>query len=194
MNSQRFLPLIRSNLLPIALGIFGIILVILGLFQMVLNKPKSSPLVLQEAGEEKKLDIVVDIEGAVMSPGVYKVSADSRIVDVLAEAGGISEDANRDWVEKNINMAKKASDGLKIYIPRIGEEVLSISQNSAQAGAVININTASASDLESLPAVGPVTAQKIIDGRPYSQIGELIDRKIVGAATFEKIKDKISAD
>ena len=115
-------------------------------------------------------------------------------MDVLAEAGGISEDANRDWVEKNINMAKKASDGLKIYIPRIGEEVLSISQNSAQAGAVININTASASDLESLPAVGPVTAQKIIDGRPYSQIGELIDRKIVGAATFEKIKDKISAD
>jgi len=194
MNSQRFLPLIRSNLLPIALGIFGIILVTLGLFQMVLNKPKSSPLVLEEAGEEKKLDIVVDIEGAVMSPGVYKVSADSRIVDVLAEAGGISEDANRDWVEKNINMAKKASDGLKIYIPRIGEEVLSISQNSAQAGAVININTASASDLESLPAVGPVTAQKIIDGRPYSQIGELIDRKIVGAATFEKIKDKISAD
>ena len=194
MDSQRLLPLIRSNLLPIALGIFGIILVTLGLFQMVLNKPKSSPLVLEEAGEEKKLDIVVDIEGAVMSPGVYKVSADSRIVDVLAEAGGISEDANRDWVEKNINLAKKASDGLKIYIPRIGEEVLSISQNSAQAGAVININTASASDLESLPAVGPVTAQKIIDGRPYSQIGELIDRKIVGAATFEKIKDKISAD
>ena len=76
MNSQRFLPLIRSNLLPIALGIFGIILVILGLFQMVLNKPKSSPLVLEEAEEEKKLDIVVDIEGAVMSPGVYKVSAD----------------------------------------------------------------------------------------------------------------------
>ena len=194
MDSQRLLPLIRSNLLPIALGIFGIILVTLGLFQMVLNKPKSSPLVLEEAEEEKKLDIVVDIEGAVMSPGVYKVSADSRIVDVLAEAGGISEDANRDWVEKNINLAKKASDGLKIYIPRIGEEVLSISQNSAQAGAVININTASASDLESLPAVGPVTAQKIIDGRPYSQIGELIDRKIVGAATFEKIKDKISAD
>lgn len=185
---------VKQNFLPLALGGLGLLLVLIGIGQMLLNRPKASPLVFEEAKEKKTQEIMVDIEGAVLNPGVYKLSLDSRIVDVLAAAGGMSEDANRQWVEKNINLAKKASDGVKIYIPRMGEEILSVSAQSDQAGAVLNINTATISDLESLPGIGPVSAQKIIEGRPYSEIGELLDRKIVGQATFEKIKDKISAD
>lgn len=186
---------VRENYLPLGLGVLGILLVGLGVVQVILNKPQTAPLVFEDAKEEKQ-EIMVDIEGAVLNPGVYKLSADSRIVDALAAAGGMSEEADRLWMEKNINLAKKVSDGLKIYIPRAGEEILSLSeyQQTNKAGPILNINTASISDLESLPGIGPVTAQKIIDARPYSQTGDLLDRKIVGGATFEKIKDKISAD
>lgn len=194
MNSESITPILMRNIIPLALGVLGLVLLVLGVGQMLLNKRQSSPIVFEQAKEEKRQEIMVDIEGAVLNPGVYKLTSDSRIVDALAAAGGMSEEADREYVEKNINLAKKASDGLKIYIPRIGEEVLSLSAQTDQAGSVLNINTATISDLESLPGIGPVSAQKIIDARPYSEIGELLDRKIVGAATFEKIKDKISAD
>ena len=185
---------VRENYLPLGLGVVGLVLLVFGVAQMFLNKPQDSPIIFEEAKEEEKQKIMVDIEGAVLNPGVYELSEDSRIVDALALTGGMSEEADRTWVEKNINLAKKVSDGLKIYIPRTGEEVLSGSGQGDQTGPVLNINTASTSDLESLPGIGAVTAQKIIDARPYSQIGELVDRKIVGGATFEKIKDKISAN
>lgn len=195
MDSERIRLFARSNIIPLVLGGLGLILIIIGLSQLILNRPKASPLIFEEeAKEEKSQEIMVDIEGAILNPGVYKLSQNSRIVDALAAAGGMSEDADREYVEKNINLAKKASDGLKIYIPRIGEEVLSLSSETNKLGPVLNINTATISDLESLPGIGPVSAQKIIDGRPYQEIGELLDRKIIGASTFEKIKDKISAD
>ena len=57
---------------------------------------------------------------------------------------------------------------------------------------MVSVNSASQSELESLPGIGPVTAGKIIDGRPYNQVEELLERKIVGKATFEKIKNLIS--
>lgn len=182
---------IKENLLPLVIGGIGLILIIFGLLQFVLNKPKSSPLVFEEPKTEKQ-EVVVDIEGAVLSPGVYKLTLESRIVDALAAAGGMSEDADRQWTEKNINLAKKVSDGLKLYIPRAGEQILSDQLN--EANSVININTASATDLESLPGIGAVTAGNIIEARPFAQKEDLLNRKIVGAATFEKIKDKISAD
>lgn len=191
MDFEKLYPLIRSNILPIVLGIFGLLFVMLGLFQMVLNKPKTPPFIFEEAKEERKQEIMVDIEGSVISPGVYKLPEDSRIVDVLAAAGGISEDADREWVEKNINLAKKAFDGLKIYIPRTGEQVLSV---ESEALSTLNINTATQSDLEALPGIGPVTASKIIDARPYSSIEELTSKKILGSSVFAQIKDKISAN
>lgn len=194
MDSEMLYSLVRKNTLPIILGALGLLLVGIGLFQVFSNRNQPSSLIFEENKDEEKQEIVVDIEGAVVSPGVYKLSADSRYLDGLAAAGGMTEAADREWVEKNINLAKKATDGLKIYIPRVGEEVLAQSQATGQIGPVLNINTATLSDLESLPGIGPVTGQKIIDGRPYSQIGELLDRKILGQSTFDKIKDKISAD
>lgn len=194
MEYDQIQPHVKRNIIPLALGGLGLLLVLFGIFQVISNKPKTSPLVFEESQKENNEQIIVDIEGAVISSGVYKIPADSRVVDALAAAGGMSEEADRLWVEKNINLAKKATDGLKIYIPRVGEEVLAQSSETGQVGPVLNINTATLSDLESLPGIGPVTGQKIIDSRPYSQIEELLDRKIVGQATFEKIKDKISAD
>lgn len=194
MDSEQIRSLVRSNIVPILLGALGLILVLIGIFQFLTRKNEPSPIVFEDSSEAEE-KIVVDVEGAVISPGVYSLSSKSRILDALAAAGGLSEDADRIWVEKNINLAKKVTDGVKIYIPRIGEQVLSeTSSNIGTAGPVININTASATDLDSLPGIGTVTSQKIIDGRPYGQIEELLNKKIVGQSTFDKIKDKISAN
>lgn len=182
---------IKKNLLPLILGGIGLILLISGAFQIFFNKPKDAPLVFEEVKAPKQ-EIVVDIEGAVILPGVYRLTAESRIVDALAAAGGMSESADREWVEKNVNLAKKVSDGLKVYIPRIGEEILS--SGVGESASVVNINTASSTDLEALPGIGAVTASNIIESRPFSKIEDLLARKIVGESTFEKIKDKISAD
>src|SRR3990167_3859970 len=142
MDSEKVYPLVRHNLIPIILGCLGLVLVVLGLFQLMSGKESKSPLVLEEE-EGKEQEIVIDIGGAVIKPGVYKLTQDSRTVDALAAAGGLSEDADRVWVEKNINLAGKLSDGLKIYIPRAGEEILSGSSQSSQSqgtsGPVLNI-------------------------------------------------------
>lgn len=182
---------IRENILPLLLGGIGLMLLIAGFAQMIFSKPKEAPLVFEESTVSKQ-DVVVDIEGAVIRPGVYRLTSESRVVDALAAAGGMSEGADREWTEKNLNLAKKVSDGLKIYIPRMGEEILS--GLTQEGGPVLNINTASSTDLESLPGIGAVTASNIIESRPFSQIEDLLTRKIVGQSTFEKIKDKISAN
>lgn len=185
---------IKENLLPLALGGIGLILIIVGIIQYMFQKPQEPALIVEEA-KTKSEKILVDVEGAVINPGVYQLPNESRVVDVLAAAGGMSEAADRQWIEKNINLAKKVSDGLKIYIPRNGEEILVEElTGEASGGPVININTASTTDLESLPGIGAVTAANIIEARPFAQIEDLLSRKIVGESTFEKIKDKISAN
>lgn len=200
MDSDDFRHLILRNLVPISLGIVGLLLILVGLFQVFESNKKSEPEIVFEESKEEELavEVIVDVEGAVIKPGVYPLSTDKRIVDALSAAGGLSDDADRAWVEKNINLAGKLTDGLKIYVPRVGEEVLSESNSSDTpgegTGPVINVNTASSAQLEELPGIGEVTAQKIIDGRPYATIDELLSKKIVGNATFDKIKDKIAAN
>jgi competence protein ComEA len=186
--------LLKANILPLGLGFIGLIFIIIGLFQII-SKPKQEPLEFETVkGEESKSTIMVDIEGAVINPGVYELDSDSRIVDLLAAAGGLSEDADREHVQRNVNLAQKASDGLKVYIPRVGEEVLSLSASSGGAGPVVNINTASQLELEALPGIGQVTASKIVEGRPYASIDELLDKKVIGQSAFEKLKDQIAAN
>ena len=195
MESDQIHPVIRQNILPISLGILGLLLVGFGVFQYLSSKSDKPEIIFEDAREEEKpVEIIVDVEGAVIKPGVYKLTSNGRIVDALAAAGGLSEDADRGYVEKNINLAGKVTDGLKIYIPRMGEEVLADDSGSGSSGPVVNINLASIQDLEMLPGIGEVTAQKIIEGRPYASADELLAKKIIGNATFEKIKDKIAAN
>jgi competence protein ComEA len=205
---------LRQFMLPIIFGAIGIVLLLYGLISFVL--PKNSNEAVFEAGSEKASaaeskdakgqEIMVDIEGAVLKPGVYKLPKDARIQDGLIAAGGMSEEADRVKVAKGMNLAGKLVDGGKIYIPFLGDSEASVqggsvySAGSAQAGqsvmgdssALININSASSSELDSLPGVGPATAEKIIANRPYDKIEDLLSKKAVGQSVFGKIKDKIS--
>lgn len=131
--------------------------------------------------------VKVDIEGAVEQPGIYEMTNDSRIQDVLITAGGMTPKANRTYVSQNINLAQKVYDGLKIFIP----EISSLS-NLSDLSHLININTASPSQLDTLPGIGEATATKIINGRPYQNISQLVEMHIVTQSVFTKIKDLIS--
>ncbi len=170
--------------------------------------------------------IMVDVSGAVVNPGVYKLDVDSRVSQAIGAAGGISKKGDLPWIAKNLNQATRLNDGDKIFIPSLGETRPSLTttqpsanqQPSPQVAGIstsepglqkaatpvppvpsatpfsdgkISINSASATQLDTLPGVGPVTAQKIITGRPYNYLEELKEKKSVNRSTYEKIKEKI---
>lgn len=208
MLRERFLTLLSANKFPVLLALVGLFFILIGIVTTIAKDQGEKGVILEEGAStddspsvasEKK--IMVDVSGSVLRPGVYKLSEGARIQDALIEAGGLSEKADRSFISKNINLAAKLSDGAKIYIPRIGEGIKSstgttgITGSGTVAGDVsglININTATAAELDTLPGIGPKTAQKIIDGRPYSSIEELRTKKVVGSKVFEDIKDKVA--
>lgn len=202
---------VQPHALPLVIATVGLIFLVYGLISSLASSQNEKDFVFtnenatSSATLENTQKMVVDVEGAVENPGVYKISSDARIQDALILAGGFSKDADRDFISKHLNLAAKLTDGAKVYIPKVGESngssSVSTSTNSttsnaetvlsAQSGQ-ININTASASELDTLSGVGVVTAQKIIDNRPYSDINELLNKKVVGNSVFQKIKDKIT--
>lgn len=205
-NIKKHLPLVKKNILPLSLAFFGLIFLSYGLIALIGGVKSSSDSIVFEGGLEQTFDssnaatssgqIIVDIEGAVLKPGVYKVSSSSRLQDALVAAGGLSEAADREWVSKNLNLAQKLTDGAKIYVPKTGENVkdginVGVGIENALKGK-INVNTASIKELDGLPGVGIVTAQKIIDGRPYGTIDDLLSKKVVNSKVFEQIREKIT--
>lgn len=187
--------------LPIGLALVGIVLIIGGVFASGLNKakPKDLPAGRQDYPKESIVSnqklISIDVSGAVKTPGVYQVKDGSRIEEAIVSAGGFSENANKGYISKYLNMAQKLSDGSKIYVPFAGEQG-TMSQSSgtvagAQVSAIVNINTATQAELEALSGIGPVTASNIISDRPYQTVEDLLNKKIVKQAVFEKIKDQL---
>ena len=197
--------ILKKYWIVIGLGLVGLILFIYGLMSLSASSNSSGSKFSQDnsasnssvqAVKEENL-INVDVEGAVVKPGVYKLNFSSIIQDALVSAGGLSGDADRSFVSKNINLASKLTDGAKIYIPKIGEVANSNNQPGIlgvrEESGLININTASSESLDTLPGVGSVTAAKIINSRPYGTIDELLSKKVVSSSVFTKIKDKITA-
>jgi len=151
----------------ITAGVAGIFLILAGLLGAIivgsnLKKSEVEIVAVEEVDDEE--EIWVNVSGAVINPGVYKLDNQARINDALVAAGGLEAQADRLWVDKNLNLAAKITDGTKLYIPYEGEELV-----EAEAGK-ININQASVSELDRLWGVGEATAKKIIDARPYGAI------------------------
>ena len=134
--------------------------------------------------------IWVDVGGAVSNPGVYQLSADARVKDALVAAGGVTEEADRTYFSKLINLAARLKDGEKLYIPFVAEK--SGKAVLGETSTLININSASDQELDGLPGIGPARAGEIIRNRPYKTTDELVSKKIVSASVFEQIRDKIA--
>lgn len=181
----------RKGVIPLLLIGVGVGLVGGGLIIAGRQKNNDSQGIVIEtnSGISNNKTIVVDVSGAVEKPGVYKLPNDSRRQDALITAGGLGAKADRNYVAKYINLAQIVSDGEKIFIPEVGGID---DQSNPQAESFISLNSATLAELDSLPGIGSVTANKIVAGRPYQNIAQLVDKRIVSKAVFENIKDRLS--
>ena len=183
----------RLRLAVIGLFFGGLFLLAVGSGIFLFRNSKSSDdiqIISEDSNNQSAAKIVVHVDGAVAKPGVYELSVDARVSDAVSAAGNLAKDADM----AKVNLAAKVTDGQKIYMPITGEQSAGSTQSVAgdSMSALVNINTASESQLDTLPGVGPVTAQKIIAARPYSSVEELLTKKIVGQSTYGKIKDFIT--
>jgi len=189
------------------LWLIGVLLAV-GILYLTAGKPKGESITLTPPPAPKALS--VHIIGAIQKPGVYQLPPESRILDVVNAAGGFSPDAN----QQSVNLAAFLQDGEQIIIlanaptaTTILDAPVTVTQiisnleslstpNTSNPGELININTASAEMLESLPGIGPVTAEKIIAYREanggFKSIDEILEVSGIGPVKFAGIKDLIT--
>ena len=176
----------------IIIGVLFIVILIIYSFNTNDGDLVFDPIIHNEVIEEK-IYIYIDIKGEVNNPGVYKVVESSRLFQVISLAGGTTMDA--DILAFNLSMI--LTDEQVVYIPSIFDEypIITESINENEQG-VININTASLQDLDTLPGIGPSTAQSIIDFREengsFSSVEDIVLVPGIGEATLNEIIEFIT--
>ncbi len=154
---------------------------------------------------------MVHVAGAVAAPGVVSLSSGARVVDAVTAAGGMRPDADPD----RINLAAPLTDGQRVVVPVIGQpDPIEVGVGagvggtavggSGAAGAAgassgpVELNTATAAQLDTLPGVGPATAAAIIDHRssagPFGSVDELLDVRGIGEAKLEALRDLVTVN
>ena len=139
--------------------------------------------------------VLVHAAGAVHTPGVYRLGNDARVADLVEAAGGPLPESDLD----GLNLAAALVDGQRVYVPRVGEAVPPELDAGTAAGAgagaragIVDVNTASAEQLDTLPGVGPATAQAILDERArrgrFSSVEDLLDVRGIGEAKLEALR------
>lgn len=155
--------------------------------------------------------ITVDVDGAVVRPGLVTLPAGSRVGDAVAAAGGFGPAADARSAAA-MNLAAPLTDGMQISVPdrrtatAEGDAADEPGREPVPPGGVgsgsggdsrIDLDHATLAELDTLPGIGPVTANKILASRdeaPFAAVEDLLTRKLVGAATYEKVKDLVTAD
>jgi competence protein ComEA len=152
--------------------------------------------------------VLVHVTGAVHRPGLVALAPGSRVVDAVAAAGGLAEDAN----PAGVNLARPVADGEQLAVPKVGDPPAAgaasgagvggaaggagaASGGGASAGAPVNLNTATEAELETLPRIGPALAQRILDWRQangrFAQISDLMKVSGIGQKLFDGLKDRV---
>lgn len=164
------------------------------------------------AGTAPPEELIVDVQGAVMERGLHRLPPGSRVGDAIAAAGGYSSQVDIRAAAEKLNLAERLTDGAKIQVPARGDGAVAAAPTAAPAagptdggdpaltdppaeGGLIDINTATDAQLDTLPGIGPITAGKIIAAReeaPFTSVDELLGRGVVGPATFEKIRQLVT--
>jgi competence protein ComEA len=203
---ESFLTSSRNRFL-ILIGVVGLIFIAVGIFfiKSGLDFGGTKVEVLSGSTEiDNPKNITAEIAGEVVKPGVYKLPEESRIDDLLVLAGGFSAKADREWSDKYLNRAAKITDGQKVYIPSTDKQSNSLSAKegggdqtvsapfSSDSLRPVNINTASLQELDTLPGIGQVYGQNIIEHRPYSNVSELTSKGVLKDSVYQKIKDLIT--
>jgi competence protein ComEA len=207
------LPLDRPRIVAAAViaagGVVGALVVVVSLRgsppPVEVGLPRAAPAPGPSSGPEQSEGptsrALVHAAGAVMRPGVYQVDSGARVADVVEAAGGPATDADL----QQLNLAAKIADAERVYVPRRGEvppTPVGAGTGDAAAGgpggpaaAPVNLNTATADQLEALPGVGPATAQAILDYRKehgrFKNVDELLDVRGIGEAKLAALRPKV---
>ncbi|MBU2595639.1 ComEA family DNA-binding protein [Patescibacteria group bacterium] len=172
------------------IGIILVIIIALGAGSIIYSTEKSKD---NLKISEEKIELSIDIEGAVKNPGVYTMKNGSLIQDAINIAGGLLETADNELLAKDVNRAELLKNNQKIIIPFKPQPTPEVAGETI-AGK-ININTATLEQLDTLPGIGPVYGQRIIDYRKkksFSSLEEIMEIQGIGEKTFEKFKDLIT--
>ena len=171
-----------------------------GVLMLVTRPPKGHQIVLLPAPTPAPITIYVT--GSVNKEGIVSLPPGSRVNDAILAAGGFAGDAN----QGAINLAGMLQDGQQVNVPAMAPTAIAAGATRSSGGVatqatlgstiLVNINTATLEELDTLPQIGPVTAQKIIDYRtangPFKTIEGLMDVDGIGQATFDKLKNLVT--
>ncbi|MFV2049001.1 helix-hairpin-helix domain-containing protein [Metabacillus sp. YM-086] len=141
--------------------------------------------------------IVIDVKGAVQTPGVYEISANARVHEIIEKAGGLSDQAD----EAAVNLASSLEDGMVVYIPQIGEikeNPFQTTNEEKDSPKKININLATSEELQTLSGIGPAKAEAIISYREengqFKSIEGLLEVSGIGEKSLEKLKEEVTVN
>ena len=146
---------------------------------------------------------MVDVAGAVSRPGLYALAPGSRVADAIRAAGGYGPRVDAAAAAATLNLAEVLHDGAKLVVPERGASrpassgaaTIGAGGSGGAADGLVDLNRASATELDTLPGVGPVTAAKIIaarEERPFRTVDELLARKVVSASVLSKIRGLVT--
>jgi competence protein ComEA len=149
--------------------------------------------------------VVIEVGGAVARPGVYRLPVGSRVGDAIAAAGGFGPGVDAVAAGAQLNLAALLHDAEKIHVPGRGEQPSGGAIGSTAGGGgpggsaapqrPLDLNSATAAELDTLPGIGPVTAAKIVaarEQRRFATVDDLASRKVVGSATLDKIRPLVT--
>ncbi|HCM90903.1 MULTISPECIES: helix-hairpin-helix domain-containing protein [Vagococcus] len=206
---------IKQEKLVILLGVLIIVLLVVGAFLFLKSDDSQSKTVLEFSKESNSVvtsesssaiksdsKMYVDIKGAVVKPGMYEVTPEMRILNVIELSGGLLKEAD----DKQINFSQRIEDQMVIYIPKEGEEIAELQNTVAVNGTndkstkseegKINLNQASKEELMTLNGIGEKKAEKIIEHREENGSFESIEdlKKVngFGEKTFESLRESIT--
>lgn len=153
-------------------------------FAILVSRIEESPgIEIERRDPPGQIDTLrVHVSGAVVAPGVVSLAPGDRVVDAIEAAGGASADAAPD----RVNLARRVVDGEQIHVPRTGDP---------PDGGLVDLNTASAADLEALPGIGAARSRAIIAARqaqPFVSSDDLVTRGILPPDVYEAIRDRVT--
>lgn len=144
-------------------------------------------------------EIVVEVIGAVARPGVFRLASSARVADLIEAAGGYGPRVDTARLEAEVHLAAPLKDGDRVHVPSRDEPPTRrdtpVTGGSAAGPTLIDLNRATPAELDSLPGIGPVTAEKIIAAReeaPFTTVDDLRSRGVLGEKTFERIRELVT--